>query len=151
MNPTWRSLLVAAAQHHAATARGLALLAPRPLSVRGSTHWRTWGVTVYLRHCCGSDFSGGRRKVAAPTSASAHAGWFDAAVVADYYRRQSSGQPSHSVSARALIIAALLLAIATAGPPADAQQTPRLARIGLLFQATPTATAHLSEAFRQGM
>jgi putative ABC transport system substrate-binding protein len=109
------------------------------------------GVTVYLRHCCGSDFSGGRRKVAAPTSASAHAGWFDAAVVADYYRGQSSGQPSHSVSSRALIIAALLLAIATAGLPADAQQTPRLARIGLLFQATPTATAHLSEAFRQGM
>src|SRR5262249_39054047 len=58
----------------------------------------------------------------------------------------------HSMSSRALIIAALLLAIATAGPPADAQQTPiRLARIGLLFQATPTATAHLSEAFRQGM
>src|SRR5215813_15390850 len=66
-------------------------------------------------------------------------------------RYKSSEQPSHSVSSRALIIAALLLAIATAGPPADAQQTSRLARIGLLFQATPTATAHLSEAFRQGM
>src|SRR5262245_34550798 len=34
---------------------------------------------------------------------------------------------------------------------ARAQQTRRLARIGLLFQATPTTTAHLSEAFRQGM
>src|SRR5262245_38626073 len=92
-----------------------------------------------------------RGKVAAPTSASAHTGSFDGAVVADYYRGQSSGQPSHSVSSRALIIAALLLAMATAGPPADARQTPRLARIGLLLQATPTATAHLSEAFRQGV
>jgi putative ABC transport system substrate-binding protein len=44
------------------------------------------------------------------------------------------------------------LAGALAGPlAAEAQQTPRLARIGLLLQTTPTGGAHLSEAFRQGM
>ncbi|PYN91488.1 MAG: hypothetical protein DMD91_34120, partial [Candidatus Rokuibacteriota bacterium] len=49
------------------------------------------------------------------------------------------------------IVAALLLAVAAAGPPADAQQAPKIATIGFLSPSTPAAAAHLIEAFRQGL
>ena len=52
---------------------------------------------------------------------------------------------------RALAIAILLLAVAAAGPPVGAQQMPKIAKIGLLSPATPTATANVVEAFRQGL
>src|SRR5712692_10540101 len=55
------------------------------------------------------------------------------------------------MSSRTLVVAALLLAVAVAGPPVDAQQAPRIARIGFLSASTPAATAHVIEAFRQGM
>ncbi len=50
-----------------------------------------------------------------------------------------------------LIIAVLFLAIAVACPPVDAQQPPKIARIGVLYASTPAATAHFLEAFRQGL
>jgi len=34
------------------------------------------------------------------------------------------------MSSRTLVIAALLLAVAAAGPPVDAQQSPKIAKIG---------------------
>jgi putative ABC transport system substrate-binding protein len=52
---------------------------------------------------------------------------------------------------RALIIAVLLLAVAVAGPPADAQQAPRTAKIGILSATTPAALAPGIEAFRQAL
>jgi putative ABC transport system substrate-binding protein len=52
---------------------------------------------------------------------------------------------------RTLVIAALLLAVAAAGPPVDAQQAPKIAKIGYLLPSTPAAAAHLFEAFRQGL
>src|SRR5712692_1840908 len=55
------------------------------------------------------------------------------------------------MSSRTLVVAALLLAVAVAGPPVDAQQAPRIARIGLLFPSTPAAAAQNLEAFRQGL
>ena len=55
------------------------------------------------------------------------------------------------MSSRTRVFTALLLTVAAAGPPVDAQQAARIAKIGLLFQATPSATAHLVEAFRQGL
>lgn len=78
-------------------------------------------------------------------------GTFDGAVVADYRRRQSTGRPSHSMSSRTLVIAVLLLVVAASGPPVDAQQAPKIARIAYLAPATPAATAHNLEAFRQGL
>jgi putative ABC transport system substrate-binding protein len=55
------------------------------------------------------------------------------------------------MSSRALVIAALLLAVAAAGPPVDAQQAPTIARIGYLAASTPAALAPLLEPFRQGL
>ena len=55
------------------------------------------------------------------------------------------------MSSRALVIAVLLLAVAPAGPPVDAQQAPKIPKIALLAPATPAGTAHLVEAFRQGL
>ena len=55
------------------------------------------------------------------------------------------------MTSRALVIAVLLLAVAAAGPPVDAQQAPKIAKIGLLNPATPAVIAHLVEAFRQGL
>ena len=52
---------------------------------------------------------------------------------------------------RTLVIVALLLAVAAAGPPVDAQQAPKIAKIGLLFPSTLAAAAHNLEAFRQGL
>ena len=51
---------------------------------------------------------------------------------------------------RALVIVVLLLAVA-AGPPVDAQQVPKIARIGFLTPGTPASGASVLEAFRQGM
>ena len=50
-----------------------------------------------------------------------------------------------------LVIAALLLAVAAASPLVDAQQPPKIAKIGVLVPSTPAATVHLIEAFRQGL
>jgi len=47
-----------------------------------------------------------------------------------------------------LIVALALLAVPLA---ADAQQAPKMAKIGWLHPATPAATTHLLEAFRQGL
>ncbi len=55
------------------------------------------------------------------------------------------------MSSRTLAIAVLLLAVAAAGPPADAQQAPKIAKIGYLATSTPAAAAHVVEAFRQGL
>ncbi len=55
------------------------------------------------------------------------------------------------MSRQTLIIAVLILAIAAAAPPVDAQQPPKAAKIGVLNPSTPAATAHFLEAFRQGL
>jgi putative ABC transport system substrate-binding protein len=55
------------------------------------------------------------------------------------------------MSSRTLVIAGLLLGVAAAGPPVDAQQAPKIAKIGFLVPSTPAAVAHVIEAFRQGM
>src|SRR5437870_606299 len=62
-----------------------------------------------------------------------------------------SGAVYSLVPARTLVIVALLLAVAAAGPPVDAQQAPKIAKIGFLATSTPAAVAHLVEAFRQGL
>ena len=54
-------------------------------------------------------------------------------------------------SLRASAIAALLLAVATVGPPADAQQASKTAKIGILSATTPAALAPSVEAFKQGL
>jgi putative ABC transport system substrate-binding protein len=55
------------------------------------------------------------------------------------------------MSSRTLVIAALLLAVAAAGLPLDAQQAPKIARIGYPGPGTPATAAPLLEAFRQGL
>ncbi len=55
------------------------------------------------------------------------------------------------MSLRTLVIAVLLLLVAAGCPPVDAQQAPKIATIGLLLPTNPAATAHLLEAFRQGL
>ena len=52
---------------------------------------------------------------------------------------------------RTLVIAAVLLAVVTAGPPVDAQQAPKIPKVGLLASSTPTAAGHVVEAFRQAL
>ena len=52
---------------------------------------------------------------------------------------------------RALVIAGFLLAAAAAGPPVDAQQAPKIPKIGLLATTGPAGIAPFAEAFRQGM
>ena len=52
---------------------------------------------------------------------------------------------------RTLVIAALLLAVAAAGTPADAQQAAKTAKIGILSATTPAALAPGVEAFKQGL
>jgi putative ABC transport system substrate-binding protein len=47
------------------------------------------------------------------------------------------------------VIAVLLLAVAAAGPRVDAQQAPKIAKIGYLAPATPATAAQNVEAFRQ--
>jgi putative ABC transport system substrate-binding protein len=54
-------------------------------------------------------------------------------------------------SLRALIIAALFLVVAAAGPPADAQQAPKTAKIGILSATTPDGARAPVEAFKQGL
>ncbi len=55
------------------------------------------------------------------------------------------------MSRQTLIIAVLILAIGAACPPVDAEQAPKIAKIGMLILTAPGATAHLLEAFRQGL
>jgi putative ABC transport system substrate-binding protein len=55
------------------------------------------------------------------------------------------------MSRKAFIIAVLLSTISAARPLVAAQPAPKIAKIGWLNQSTPTATAHLPEAFRQGL
>jgi len=55
------------------------------------------------------------------------------------------------MSRRAFIIAVLLSTIGAAPPLVDAQQGPKVAKIGWLNPATPAATAHQLEAFRRGL
>ena len=55
------------------------------------------------------------------------------------------------MSSRALVIAVLLLAVAAACPPVDAQQAPKIAKIGYPAPSTPAAAAQNIEAFRQGL
>lgn len=52
---------------------------------------------------------------------------------------------------RALVIAGVVLALAAAGTPIDAQQAPRIVRIGFLSPTTLAATTHTVEAFRQAL
>ena len=55
------------------------------------------------------------------------------------------------MSRMAFIIAVLTSTIGTASPLVAAQEAPKIARIGVLILTTPAATAHLREAFRQGL
>ena len=52
---------------------------------------------------------------------------------------------------RTLVSLVFLLAIATTGPPIDAQQATRIPKIGLLATATQLSVAHDIAAFRQGL
>jgi putative ABC transport system substrate-binding protein len=55
------------------------------------------------------------------------------------------------MSSRGRVIAALLFAAAAAGPPVNAQQAPKVARIGYLSGTTSVAIASYVEAFRLGL
>src|SRR6266849_865421 len=55
------------------------------------------------------------------------------------------------MSSRTRVFATLLLAVAAAGPPVDAQQASKIAKIGYLAPSDPASVAHLVEAFRQGL
>jgi putative ABC transport system substrate-binding protein len=55
------------------------------------------------------------------------------------------------LSSRALLIAALLHAVFATGSAVDAQQAPKIAKIGYLDPVTPAASAHNVEALRQGL
>jgi putative tryptophan/tyrosine transport system substrate-binding protein len=55
------------------------------------------------------------------------------------------------IRSRTRIFAALLLAVAAAGPPVDAQQAPKVARIGYLSGASSATAARFVDAFRQGL
>ena len=55
------------------------------------------------------------------------------------------------MSSRTLFGLALLLTIATAGPPSDAQQATGIPKIGLLATTTQGSLAHLIAAFREGL
>src|SRR5215831_7235773 len=56
-----------------------------------------------------------------------------------------------AMSLRALITAGFLLAVAATGPPVDAQQAPKIAKIGFLIPGAPASIAYLVESFRQGL
>src|SRR5258706_7291701 len=55
------------------------------------------------------------------------------------------------MSSRTLVILVLVLAVAAAGPPVDAQQAPKIERIGYLLASTPASAAQNIEAFRRGL
>jgi putative ABC transport system substrate-binding protein len=55
------------------------------------------------------------------------------------------------MSVRTLFGFVLLLTMAAAGPAVDAQQPPRVAKVGYLAATTRATVAHLIEAFRQGL
>ena len=51
--------------------------------------------------------------------------------------------------AKTMLIWLLATGLLATAPPAEAQQTKKIAKIGVLFASTPGATAHFVEAFRQ--
>jgi len=55
------------------------------------------------------------------------------------------------MTSRTRVFAAFLLAVAAAGPPVDAQQAPKITRIGYLSGATSAVSSHFVDAFRQGL
>jgi ABC-type uncharacterized transport system substrate-binding protein len=55
------------------------------------------------------------------------------------------------MSVRSLVIAVLFLGVAAAGLPVDAQQAPKIQKIGLLASGGPALIAPYAEAFKQGM
>jgi putative tryptophan/tyrosine transport system substrate-binding protein len=55
------------------------------------------------------------------------------------------------MSSRTLFGVVLLLAIAAAGPPSDAQQATRIPKIGFITSTTQVSIAHLIAAFREGL
>ena len=55
------------------------------------------------------------------------------------------------MSSRALFSLILLLAIVAASAPSEAQQTPKIPKIGYLTAANQASTAHLIAAFRLGL
>ncbi len=55
------------------------------------------------------------------------------------------------MSWRKLFLVTLALGLLTAPLAVDAQQAPKIAKIGVFVSATPAATAHLIEAFRKGL
>src|SRR5574341_1145638 len=57
----------------------------------------------------------------------------------------------HMSRSKAGLIVTLALALLAAPLAAAPQQTPKIAKIGLLVPSSPAATAHLVEAFRQGL
>ena len=63
----------------------------------------------------------------------------------------AGGEPHRCSDRRAFAIVIVLLAIAAGWARVDAQQGPRIPKIGLLTPNTPAGSAHLVEAFKQGM
>jgi len=55
------------------------------------------------------------------------------------------------MSARTLVVAGLFLAGAAPGSPVDAQQAPRIVKIGFLSATTPTAVAPAIAAFKHAL
>src|SRR5215472_8993009 len=55
------------------------------------------------------------------------------------------------MSSRALVIAVLLLGVVAAGFPVDAQQAPKIPRIGLLTAGTRASAGQVIDSFRQGL
>ena len=55
------------------------------------------------------------------------------------------------MSLRTLVIAVFLLAVAAGCPPADAQQPPKIAKIGVLLASNPAATVRNLAALRHGL
>jgi len=64
---------------------------------------------------------------------------------------RAAGEPHRCPDRRAFAIVIVLLAIAAGWARVDAQQGPRIPKIGLLTPNTPAGSAHLVEAFKQGL
>src|SRR6266567_1774931 len=64
----------------------------------------------------------------------------------------TSGKSCHRpMNSRALVIAVLLLGVVAAGFPVDAQQTPKIPRIGYLAAGTRASLGDTTDSFRQGL
>jgi putative tryptophan/tyrosine transport system substrate-binding protein len=61
------------------------------------------------------------------------------------------GPDTASMNSRTRVFAALLLASAAACPPVDAQQAPKIARVGFLSVGTQASFAYALEGFRRGL